>query len=121
NPEGNQWYLEVGQGMEKAQRIASEKRAYTLTDRGTWLATKDKDKLEMTIALEGDPALFNQYGVMAVNPVRHSESSGAEKTTHIKYKEALEFINWLISAEGQKVIATFTDKNGNRLFIPNAK
>ncbi|MBI5195377.1 MAG: extracellular solute-binding protein [Nitrospirae bacterium] len=110
--EVNQWYLEVGQGMEKAQRIANEKRAYTLTDRGTWLATKDKDKLEMMIVLEGDTALFNQYGVMAVNPEKHP---------HVKYKEALEFINWLISAEGQKAVSTFTDKNGNRLFIPNAK
>jgi tungstate transport system substrate-binding protein len=112
DPKTNQWYLEVGQGMEKAQRIANEKRAYTLTDRGTWLATKDKDKLEMMIVLEGDPALFNQYGVMAVNP---------GKQPHVKYNEALEFINWLISAEGQKAISTFTDKNGNRLFIPNAK
>ena len=54
--------------MEKTQRVANEKRAYTLTDRGTWLATKDKDKLEMAVVLEGDPVLFNQYGVMAVNP-----------------------------------------------------
>ena len=112
DPKGSQWYLEVGQGMEKAQRIANEKRAYTLTDRGTWLATKDKDKLEMMIVLEGDPALFNQYGVMAVNP---------EKQPHIKYKEAMEFVNWLISEEGQKAISAFTNKNGNRLFIPNAK
>ena len=65
-----EWYLEVGQGMEKTQRIANEKRAYTLTDRGTWLATKDKDKLEMVIVLEGDSVLFNQYGVMAVNPAK---------------------------------------------------
>jgi len=62
DPKGQKWYLEVGQGMEKTQRIASEKRAYTLTDRGTWLATKDKDKLEMVVLLEGDPVLFNQYG-----------------------------------------------------------
>lgn len=106
------WYLEVGQGMEKTQRIANEKRAYTLTDRGTWLATKDKDKLDMMIVLEGDPALFNQYGVMAVNP---------EKYKHAKYKEAMEFINWLISKEGQDAIASFKDKSGNQLFIPNAK
>ena len=115
------WYMEVGQGMEKTQRIANEKRAYTLTDRGTWLATKDKDKLEMVIVLEGDTALFNQYGVMAVNPVRLSESAGAEKVPFIKYKEAMEFINWLISKEGQQAIASFKDKNGNQLFIPNAK
>ena len=111
-PKGQKWYLEVGQGMEKTQRIADEKRAYTLTDRGTWLATKDKDKLEMVIVLEGDPVLFNQYGVMAVN---------AEKHKHVKYKEAMEFINWIISKEGQHAIASFRDKHGNQLFIPNAK
>lgn len=112
NPTGNKWYLEVGQGMEKTQRIANEKRGYTLTDRGTWLATRDKDKLEMMIVLEGDQILFNQYGVMAVNPERHR---------HIRYKEAMEFINWIISSEGQKAIAGFKDKNGNQLFYPNAK
>jgi len=111
-PKGQKWYLEVGQGMEKTQRIANEKRAYTLTDRGTWLATKDKDKLEMIIVLEGDPILFNQYGVMAVNPQKHK---------HVKYKESMEFVNWLISKEGQQAIGSFKDKNGNPLFIPNAK
>ena len=111
-PKGQKWYLEVGQGMEKTQRIANEKRAYTLTDRGTWLGTKDKDKLDMVIVLEGDTALFNQYGVMAINPEKHK---------HVKYKEANEFINWVISKEGQQAIASFKDKNGNPLFIPNAK
>lgn len=111
-PKGQKWYLEVGQGMEKTQRIANEKRAYTLTDRGTWLATREKDKLDMIIVLEGDPLLFNQYGVMAVNPEKHK---------HVKYKEAMEFVNWLISKEGQQAIASFKDKNGNQLFIPNAK
>jgi len=112
DPKGQKWYLEVGQGMEKTQRIANEKRAYTLTDRGTWLATKDKDKLEMIVVLEGDPVLFNQYGVMAVNPEKHKQ---------VKYKEAMQFVDWLISPEGQKVIGDFKDKNGNQLFIPNAK
>lgn len=112
DPKGQKWYLEVGQGMEKTQRIANEKRAYTLTDRGTWLATKDKDKLEMVVVLEGDPVLLNQYGVMAVNP---------EKFKHVKYKKAMEFINWIISKEGQQTIASFKDKNGNQLFIPDAK
>jgi len=112
NPKGQRWYLEVGQGMEKTQRIASEKQSYTLTDRGTWLATKDKDRLEMKIVLEGDPILFNQYGVMAVNPQRHK---------HVKYREAMEFIKWLISKEGQEAIASFKDRYGNQLFIPNAR
>ena len=112
DPKGQKWYLEAGQGMEKTQRIANEKRAYTLTDRGTWLATWEKDKLEMVILLEGDPILFNQYGVMAVNP---------EKNKHVKFKEAMEFINWIISKEGQQAIASFKDNLGNQLFIPNAK
>lgn len=112
DPKGQKWYLEAGQGMEKTQRIANEKRAYTLTDRGTWIATRDKDKLEMIIVLEGDPILFNQYGVMAVNPEKHK---------HVKYQEAMKFINWLISKEGQEAIASFKDKYGNQLFIPNAK
>jgi tungstate transport system substrate-binding protein len=98
--------------MEKTQRIANEKRTYTLTDRGTWLGTKEKDKLEMVIVFEGDPILFNQYGVMAVNP---------EKQKHVKYKEAMEFVNWIISKEGQQAIAAFKDNYGNQLFIPNAK
>jgi tungstate transport system substrate-binding protein len=112
DPKGQKWYLEVGQGMEKTQRIANEKKAYTLTDRGTWLATKDKDKLEMVIVLEGDPILFNQYGVMAVNPKKHPQA---------KYKEAKLFSDWLISPEGQKAIGDFKDQHGNQLFTPNAK
>ncbi len=98
--------------MAKTQRIANEKRAYALTDRGTWLANKDRDKLEMEIVFEGDKFLYNQYGVMAVNPEKHG---------HIKYKEAMELINWLISDEGQHAIGSFKDINGNRLFVPNAK
>jgi tungstate transport system substrate-binding protein len=112
DPKGKKWYLEVGQGMEKTQRIASEKKAYTLTDRGTWLATKDRDRLDLVIVLEGDPILFNQYGVMAVNP---------ERQKHVKYKEAMEFVTWLISKDGQEAIASFKDKLGNQLFIPDAR
>jgi len=112
DPKGGIWYLDVGQGMAKTQRIANEKRAYTLTDRGTWLATKDKDKLDMIIVVEGDSLLFNQYGVMAVNPDKHK---------HVRYHEAMKFISWIISQEGQQAIASYTDRKGNRLFIPNAK
>ena len=97
--------------MEKTQRVASEKSAYTLTDRGTWLATKGRDRLELIIVLQGDPILFNQYGVMAVNP---------ERWKHVKYREAMEFVNWLISKDGQDAIGSFKDKFGNRLFIPDA-
>lgn len=110
NPKGQKWYLEAGQGMEKTLRIANEKQAYTLTDRGTWLAIRDK--LDLAILFEGDPVLFNQYGVMAVNPQKHK---------HVRYKEAMQFINWIISKEGQAAIASFKDKFGNQLFIPNAK
>ncbi|MDI1471878.1 MAG: substrate-binding domain-containing protein [Thermodesulfovibrio sp.] len=109
-PKGQKWYLEAGQGMEKTLRIANEKQAYTLTDRGTWLAIKDKH--DLTILFQGDPFLFNQYGVMAVNPQKHK---------HVKYKEAMEFVNWIISKEGQNAIASFKDKFGNQLFIPNAR
>ena len=112
DPTGQKWYLEVGQGMSKTQRIANEKRAYTLTDRGTWLATKDADNLEMVIVHEGDSILFNQYGVMAVNPDKHQ---------HAKIIEALIFIEWLTSKEGQGTIASYKDKNGNQLFVPNAE
>ena len=112
DPQGQKWYLEVGQGMAKTQRIANEKRGYTLTDRGTWLASQDKDKLEMAIVVQGDPMLFNQYGVMAVNPEKHKQ---------VKFKEAKLFIDWLISPEGQKAIGNFKDKKGNQLFTPNAK
>lgn len=110
DPKAEKWYLEVGQGMEKTQRIANEKRGYTLTDRGTWLATKDK--LDLIIVLEGDKALFNQYGVMAVNP---------KKYKHVKYDDAMKFVNWIVSKEGQQAIASFKDKLGNQLFYPNAK
>ncbi|MCL4501632.1 MAG: extracellular solute-binding protein [Deltaproteobacteria bacterium] len=112
DPQGRKWYLQTGQGQEKTQRIANEKQAYALTDRGTWLATKDKDKLDMVIVLEGDPVLFNQYGVMAVNPQKHPQ---------VKYQEAMQFIDWLVSKEGQQVIGGFKDQHGNQLFIPNAK
>jgi len=112
DPKGQKWYLEVGQGMAKTQRIASEKQAYTLTDRGTWLSLMDRDRLDLTVLLEGDPVLFNQYGIMIVNPEKHS---------HVKFKEAKQFSEWLISKEGQEAIASFRDKNGNALFVPNAK
>lgn len=104
------WYLEVGQGMERTQRIGNEKRAYVLTDRGTWLATKDG--LEMVIVLENDPVLFNQYGIMAVNPAKHP---------HVKHELAQQFIDWLISERGQAVIDSFRDARGNALFVPNAQ
>jgi tungstate transport system substrate-binding protein len=111
-PEAKEWYLEVGQGMAKTLRIAHEKGAYTLTDRGTFLSVKDRESLVQSVLLEGDRLLFNQYGVMAVNPRRHD---------FVKYRESMEFINWLISDEGQSLIASFRDAKGNQLFYPNAR
>lgn len=71
NPKGQRWYVEVGQGMENTLRVADQKQGYSLTDRGTWLTTKDRNKFKLEILVQGDPVLFNQYGIMAVNPSRH--------------------------------------------------
>jgi len=108
----NAWYLAVGQGMAKTIRVAAEKQAYTLTDRATWYSMEDKDKLGLDIVLEGDPALFNQYGVMIVNP---------KNFDHINYQSAMNFVIWLTSADGQEAIGAFRDKRGNVLFTPNAR
>jgi len=108
----NAWYLAVGQGMAKTIRIAAEKQAYTLTDRATWYSMEDKNKLGLSIVLEGDPNLFNQYGVMIVNPKNHA---------HINYQSAMNFVIWLCSPEGQKAIGDFRDTSGNVLFTPNAR
>lgn len=108
NPKGKPWYLESGQGMEKTLFIANEKDAYTLTDRGTWLATKGRLKY-LTILFEGDPFLYNIYSVMAVNPKKHP---------YVNYEGAMKFIDWITSPEGQKLIGSFKDNLGNVLFIP---
>ncbi len=100
------WYIEAGQGMGAVLNIADEKRAYALTDRGTWLAFAQK--LDLAIAFEGDPALFNPYGIIAVNPSRHA---------HAAYAEAMLLIAWFTSPEGQKLIADFK-KDGQQLFVP---
>jgi len=100
------WYLSLGQGMGDTLRIAGEMQAYTLTDRGTYLALKDT--LDLEIVLEGDPILLNQYGIMAVNPERHR---------HVKYESASKFIDFMISPEGQEMIASFRI-GGKSLFFP---
>jgi tungstate transport system substrate-binding protein len=112
DPKGKPDYLEAGQGMENTLRMASEKQFYTLTDRGTWLAVKDKDKLGLELMVAGDPVLFNQYGVIVVNPAKHP---------NVKVREATAFADWLTSPAGQKVISDFKDKHGNQLFIPDAQ
>jgi len=104
-----EWYLEAGQGMAKTLRITNEKRAYTITDRATWYSLQDE--LDMKIVFQGDPLLFNQYGIMVVNNQQHK---------HVKYKEAMKLVNWIISKDGQNAISSFKDKYGNHLFYPNA-
>lgn len=94
-PEGR-WYREAGQGMGKVLQIAGELGAYTLTDRGTWIAYQEKVPLH--IAFQGDPILYNPYGVIAVNPERFPD---------INYTGAMRFIAWLTSPEGQKMVADY--------------
>ena len=108
SPQGD-WYKSVGQGMGKVIQIANELGAYTMTDRGTWLAYQSKSNL--ALLYQGDPPLFNPYGIIAVNPVRHS---------HVNHEGAERLINWLISNKGQRLIGEFTVK-GEQLFIPNAR
>lgn len=102
------WYRESGSGMGATLNMASASEAYALTDRATWLAFKNKGRL--VILAEGDTRLFNQYGVMLVNPARHA---------HVKAEEARALHGWLISAEGQAAIAGYRI-DGQQLFFPNA-
>lgn len=104
------WYQEVGQGMGAVLKIADEKRAYALTDRGTYLAFAQK--IRLGILCEGDPALYNPYGIIAVNPAKHS---------HVNYLKAMALIGWVTSPEGQKIIGDFgREKFGRPLFYPMA-
>ncbi|MBI5696327.1 MAG: substrate-binding domain-containing protein [Nitrospirae bacterium] len=105
-------YLSVGQGMEDTLRITVEKGAYTLSDRATYQSMRDHGLKGVTLLFEGDKAMFNQYGIMAVNPAKHPA---------VHYKEAMDFINFVTGPDGQKVIGNFRDKAGNSLFVPNAK
>ena len=102
------WYKAIGQGMGAALNTAGAGNAYVLSDRGTWIHFKNKGDLE--IVVEGDKRMFNQYGVMLVNPVKHP---------NVKKELGQQFIDWLISPEGQKVIANYKI-NGLQLFYPNA-
>jgi tungstate transport system substrate-binding protein len=102
------WYKEIGQGMGAALNTASASNAYVLADRGTWLSFKNRG--DLAIAVEGDKRLFNQYGVMLVNPEKHPS---------VKKDLGQQFIDWLVSAEGQKAISDHKI-NGEQLFYPNA-
>jgi tungstate transport system substrate-binding protein len=102
------WYRDIGQGMGAALNTAAAMNAYVLSDRGTWLAFKNRG--DLAIAVEGDNKLFNQYGVILVNPQKHA---------HVKQGAGQAFIDWLISPEGQKAIADYKIE-GQQLFFPNA-
>jgi len=102
------WYKAIGQGMGAALNTAGAGNAYVLSDRGTWIHFKNKGDLE--IVVEGDKRMFNQYGVMLVNPAKHP---------NVKKELGQQFIDWLVSPEGQKVIANYKI-NGQQLFYPNA-
>lgn len=102
------WYKEIGQGMGAALNTAVASSAYVLTDRGTWISFKNK--ADLVIEVEGDKRLFNQYGVILVDPLKHPK---------VKKDLGQQFINWLISPEGQKAIADYKI-NGQQLFYPNA-
>ena len=102
------WYKEIGQGMGPALNAASAASAYVLSDRGTWLAFKNRG--DLTILVEGDQRMFNQYGIMLVNPARHPQ---------VKAADGQSFIDWLVSGEGQRTIAEYRI-DGEQLFFPNA-
>ncbi|HRP15674.1 substrate-binding domain-containing protein, partial [Alcaligenes phenolicus] len=103
-----QWYRETGSGMGPSLNSASAMNAYILADRGTWLSFKNRG--ELAIAIEGDKRLFNQYGVMLVNPEKHP---------HVKQKAGQAFIDWLVSPKGQEAINAYKI-DGEQLFFANA-
>jgi len=103
------WYLETGSGMGATLNTAVGKHAYTLTDRGTWLSFANKSDFEVLV--EGDPKLFNQYGVILVNPEKHPR---------VKAEKGQAFVDWLTSSEGQRAIASYKI-DGQQLFFPNAR
>ena len=103
------WYKSIGQGMGAALNTAGASNAYVLSDRGTWIHFKNKGDLQ--ILVEGDKRMFNQYGVMLVNPAKHP---------NVKKQWGQAFVDWVISPEGQKTIAEYKI-NGEQLFFPNAK
>jgi tungstate transport system substrate-binding protein len=103
------WYRETGSGMGPTLNIAAGMDAYALTDRGTWLSFDNRQDLE--ILVEGDPRLFNQYGIILVNPAKHP---------HVKAELGQTFIDWVLSDEGQETIGAFKI-NGQQAFFPNAE
>lgn len=108
-PSSGTWYLETGLGMGAALNVASEKNAYVLSDRGTWISFSNKS--DLVVLVEGDKNLFNPYGVILVDPQRHP---------HVKAKEGQIFIDWITSRRGQAAIAGFR-RDGQQLFYPSGE
>ena len=107
NDQGS-WYTSIGQGMDAALEMAVARNAYVLSDRATWIHLKNRGDLQ--ILVEDDKRMFNQYGVILVNPAKHP---------NVKHEFGQQFINWLVSPEGQKTIANYKIE-GEQLFVPNA-
>jgi tungstate transport system substrate-binding protein len=108
-PAGQRWYYSAGQGMGEVLMMSGEMRAYTLTDRGTYITFKDK--IGLPILMQGDARMFNPYGIIGVNPKKYPKTN---------YQGATELINWITSPEGQKFIGEFK-VGGEQLFVPSAK
>lgn len=107
--DGGSWYRETGAGMGRTLNTAAGMNAYALADRGTWISFENRQDLELLV--EGDPDLFNPYGVILVNPEKHD---------HVKAEMGQQFIDWLISDEGQEAVAGYRLR-GEQLFMPNAE
>jgi len=113
HPDGlGEWYFSIGQGMGKTLTYAEEKQAYTMTDRGTFLKYKfgRKQGLDLKILVEGDPVLFNPYGVIPVNPKKHP---------HVKFEQSDKLAKWLVSEKAQKIIADYKIQE-EQAFFPDA-
>ena len=107
----DKWYLEVGKGMGDTLTMTNELEGYTLTDSGTWGTMKD-NLTNLDLLVQGDTILYNPYGVIAVNPAKYPNTN---------FKAAMAFVNYITSAEGQKLIGDFKNKGGQYIFIPSAK
>ncbi|MEZ0246626.1 MAG: substrate-binding domain-containing protein [Methylophilaceae bacterium] len=108
-PAGQRWYFSAGQGMGEVLMMSGEMRAYTLTDRGTYISFREK--IGLPVLMQGDARMFNPYGIIAVNPKKYPKTN---------YQGATELIDWITSPEGQKLIGDFK-VGGEQLFIPSAK
>ncbi|MGE0483693.1 MAG: substrate-binding domain-containing protein [Gammaproteobacteria bacterium] len=102
------WYRDTGSGMGRVLQVAAELGGYTLTDRASWIAQRDKGRLR--VLCQGDPALYNQYSLILVDPARHP---------HVKAAAAQAFIDWMLGVDGQAAIAAFR-RDGEQLYFPNA-